>query len=285
MGVFFLMAGTQYEDFRLMVLKFSADRQHGHQLFFKPHNVRAEEPLKPRDRTLFLANIPPWATVKAITRIFQKNGPVEAVYFQHEPSVGPPPPPPMPDTDSLFQDPTSPYNFATGFRFGYVVYKMPQGVRNAMTKMDILELAVASTIEQPIVSGVKRWAQEYNNKFVEEEKLLENVKSYMEDYDKKVAEAKLIDERLSQPDEDGWVTVTKKQEKKPEKRKKAAEDDSKKGRGKKNRRKKKKVELTNFYSHQIKEDKMNNIRALREKFEEDKQKIAKMKQERKFRPF
>jgi len=283
--VFFLMAGTQYEDFRVMVLKFSADHQHGHQLFFKPHNVRAEEPLKPRDRTLFLANIPPWATVKAITRIFQKNGPVEAVYFQHEPSVGPPPPPPLPDTDSLFQDSTSPYNFATGFRFGYVVYKMPQGVRNAMTKMDILEPAVASTKEQPIVSGVKRWAQEYNNKFVEEEKLLEDVKSYMEDYDKKVAEAKLIDEGLSQPDEDGWVTVTKKQEKKPEKRKKAAEDDSKKGRGKKNRRKKKKVELTNFYSHQIKEDKMNNIRALREKFEEDKQKIAKMKQERKFRPF
>ena len=276
------MAGTQYEDFRVMVLKFSADHQHGHQLFFKPHNVRAEEPLKPRDRTLFLANIPPWATVKAITRIFQKNGPVEAVYFQHEPSVGPPP---LPDTDSLFQDPTSPYNFATGFRFGYVVYKMPQGVRNAMTKMDILEPAVASTKEQPIVTGVKRWAQEYNNKFVEEEKLLEDVKSYMEDYDKKVAEAKLIDEGLSQPDEDGWVTVTKKQEKKPEKRKKAAEDDSKKGRGKKNRRKKKKVELTNFYSHQIKEDKMNNIRALREKFEEDKQKIAKMKQERKFRPF
>ena len=94
----------------------------------------------------------------------------------------------------------------------------------------------------------------------------------------------MIDEGLSQPDEDGWVTVTKKQ-KKPEKRKKSAEDDSKKGRGKKNRRKKKKVELTNFYSHQIKEDKMNNIRALREKFEEDKQKIAKMKQERKFRPF
>ena len=154
-----------------------------------------------------------------------------------------------------------------------------------MTKMDILEPAVASTKEQPIVTGVKRWAQEYNNKFVEEEKLLEDVKSYMEDYDKKVAEAKLIDEGLSQPDEDGWVTVTKKQEKKPEKRKKAVEDDSKKGRGKKNRRKKKKVELTNFYSHQIKEDKMNNIRALREKFEEDKQKIAKMKQERKFRPF
>ena len=115
--------------------------------------------------------------------------------------------------------------------------------------------------------------------------LMERVTSHIEDYDRKVAEARLLDEGLSQPDEEGWVTVTKKQEKKPEKAKKAGEDEMKKGRGKKNRRKKKKVELTNFYSHQIKEDKMNNIRALREKFEEDKQKIAKMKQERKFRPF
>ena len=138
------MAGTQYEDFRVLVLKFSAEHKHGHQLFFKPHNVRAEEPLKPRDRTLFLANIPPWATVEAITRIFQRNGPVEAVYFQHEPSVGPPP---LPSPDTHFPDPTSPYNFASGFKFGYIVYQMPQGVRNAMTKMEIEEPAVASTKE------------------------------------------------------------------------------------------------------------------------------------------
>jgi len=276
------MAGTQYEGFRVLVLKFSAEHNHGHQLFFKPHTVRAEEPLKPRDRTLFLANIPPWATVQAITRIFQRNGPIEAVYFQHEPSVGAPP---LPSLDPHFSDPTSPYNFASGFKFGYIVYKMPQGVRNAMTKMEIEEPAVASTKEQPILTGVKRWTREYNSKFVEEDKLMKDVTCYMEEYDKKVAEARLMDEGLSQPDEEGWVTVTKKQEKKPEKVKKSGEEESKKGRGKKNRRKKKKVELTNFYSHQIKEDKMNNIRALREKFEEDKQKIAKMKQERKFRPF
>ena len=51
------MAGTHYEDFRVLTLKFSTEQKHGHQLFFKPHNVRAEEPLKPRDRTLFLANM------------------------------------------------------------------------------------------------------------------------------------------------------------------------------------------------------------------------------------
>ena len=221
------MAGTHYEDFRVLTLKFSTEQKHGHQLFFKPHNVRAEEPLKPRDRTLFLANIPPWATVEAVTRIFQRNGPIEAVYFQHEPSVGPPP---LPSLDSHFPDPASPYNFASGFRFGYVVYKVPQGVRNAMTKMEVEEPVVASTKEQPILTGVKRWTREYNSKFVDEEKLMESVTSHIEDYDRKVAEARLLDEGLSQPDEEGWVTVTKKQEKKPEKAKKAGEDEMKKGR-------------------------------------------------------
>ncbi len=57
-------------------------------------------------------------------------------------------------------------------------------------------------------------------------------------------------------------------------------------RGKKNRKKKKKTtQLKNFYSFQVKEDKMTHIKELRRKFEEDKLKIAKMKAERKFRPF
>jgi len=102
-----------------------------------------------------------------------------------------------------------------------------------MTKMETEEPAVASTKDQPILTGVKRWTREYNSKFVEEDKLMENVTGYMEEHDRKVAEARLIDEGLSQPDEEGWVTVTKKQDKKPEKVKKVGEEDSKKGRGKK----------------------------------------------------
>lgn len=127
-------------------------------------------------------------------------------------------------------------------------------------------------------------AEEYNGQFVAEEELAGNIATFMEAHDKKVASAKEAVEQLGEPDEEGWVTVAPK-ERKEKKVEKVDKVDKKGGRGKKNRRKKKKVELTNFYSHQIKEDKMQNIRALREKFEEDKQKIAKMKQDRKFRPF
>ena len=40
----------------------------------------------------------------------------------------------------------------------------------------------------------------------------------------------------------------------------------------------------NFYSFQIRESKKNKIVEMRKKFEEDKQKINRMKQERKFKP-
>ena len=90
-------------------------------------------------------------------------------------------------------------------------------------------------------------------------------------------------EEFEEPDEDGWITVAKVDKKKPVK-----PTDSKlseKMKGKKNRRNKKKLELQNFYSHQVKEEKVNKIQMLRKKFEEDKLKIAKMKADRKFRPF
>jgi len=276
------MGDATYQDFRTLRLKFSADCEHSHQVFFKPHNVRVEEPMKPRDRTLFCANIPPWATSDCLARIFRRCGAVEATHLQLQPSVGPPP---LPPTTSLFPDPSSPYNLGTGFKFAYVVFASPAGLRHAMGKLEVGEVMVASTKEHPITLGVRRWAQEYNDQFVKEEELMEEVTRYMGEHDKKVAEDKAAEEQLGEPDEEGWVTVTKQDKKKPEKAKKLDEEKKEKGRGKKNRRKKKKVELKNFYSHQVKEDKMTNIRALREKFEEDKMKIAKMKQDRKFRPF
>merc|ERR1712012_1334290 len=107
----------------------------------------------------------------------------------------------------------------------------------------------------------------------------DEIDTFMKDYDKNVADMKQKNEELEEPDGDGWVTVTKKID---TKKSKPSSDVSKKDTSK---RKKKKLELVNFYSHQIKEEKINKIQLLRKKFEQDKQKIAQMKTERKFRPF
>ena len=275
------MTDQQFEDFNVLKLKFSNLSNSAHHLFFKPHNVRVDEPLKPRDRTLFITNIPPWATTDCIKRIFQANGPVEEVYFQDTPSVGPPPSP----GDQIFVKKGDPYRVGSGFRFAYVVFERALGVKNAMTKMDLSKEVVASTTENPIMVGVKRWAMEYNDQWRKEEEVKESIETFMVEFDKKVADNKKADEEMGEPDEDGWVTVTRQDKKKPAAVKVAKEQEAERGRGKKNRRKKKKLVLQNFYSHQVKEEKMDRIQELRKKFEEDKQKIAKMKSERKFRPF
>merc|ERR1712083_1187904 len=227
-----------------------------------PHSVRSDETSKPADRTLFLANIPPWASAEAIKRIFQPNGAVEAVYFQTEPSIGSPPEP----SDPLFPSPDSPYRVGHGFKFGYVVFSKPSAQSNCMTKMDVSFPRFCSTEDHPIAVGVKKWCGEYNSLVVKESVLQANIDEYMTEYDSKVAKEKQEDEELGEADEDGWVTVTKAAKKRPARTKKV-------------------TELKNFYAFQMKDEKLSRIQELRKKFEDDKQKINKMKMDRKFRPF
>merc|ERR1712183_1086800 len=120
---------------------------------------------------------------------------------------------------------------------------------------------------------------EYNEQCRSEDVVKESIETFMVEFDRKA------EDEMGEPDEDGWVTVTRHDKKKPAAAKVSKEQESERGRGKKNRRKKKKLVLQNFYSHQVKEEKMDRIQELKKKFEEDKQKIAKMKSERKFRPF
>merc|ERR1711942_358584 len=103
--------------------------------------------------------------------------------------------------------------------------------------MDLTKVVVASTVENPILVGVKRWAMEYNEQWRKEEEVTESIETYMVQFDKKVAEAKKVDEEMGEPDEDGWVTVTRQDRKKPASVKVPKEQEEG-GRGKKNRRKK-----------------------------------------------
>ncbi len=93
-----------------------------------------------------------------------------------------------------------------------------------------------------------------------------------------------------QPDADGFVTVTYGRKK----RRQGADAGTGAGAGgskrrgggrTKGRRKKKGYELQNFYAHQMREAKREQLARLRAKFEEDKARIERMKAARKFKPF
>lgn len=275
---------TELTEYKTLKLKFSSSQSCYHHVQFKAHNVRVEEETKPRERTLFVANLPPWVTVDAVKRIFQTNGTILSVFFQLQPSVGPPELV-KPSREVLFPPDifSDPYSLESGFKYAYVVFEKNVGVRNALTKMDLKREYLVSLESQPVETGVVRWNSQYNSSVVDVSKISTEINTFMKNYDENLALQKTKEEELEEPDDEGWITVTK-----PEKNKAkvlSTEEGSNTKKGKKGRRKKKKVELKNFYSSQIKEEKLSKVQELRKKFEKDKEKIAKMKSERKFRPF
>lgn len=111
--------------------------------------------------------------------------------------------------------------------------------------------------------------------------LQQEVDSIMADFE--LGEKAAIEERerrLLEADEDGFMMV------KPRKKRKRVEaTPSRRGSGGPRNRKKKTYELKNFYSHQKREEKREKLYELRQRFEEDKLKVAAMKEARKFKPF
>jgi len=272
------------EGFSILQIKYGEANKHPHQIFYKPHNVRLLEPSKPTDRTLFCANIPPWCDKDTVRRLFLPNGAIQSVFLELQPNVGEPTKP----SDKYFPNKSrDPYVTGNGFKFAYVVFERASSVRKCMTNMNPDTVHVASTKQKPLLTGLKKWIKDYNEQVHNDpEKLLAEVHEYMTEFDADQAKAKQDEEKLGEEDDEGWVTVTKTSKLKTAKARKEGDDKTRKVRGNKSRRKKKTATtLKNFYAHQIKSDKIGHIEELRKKFEEDKQKIAKMKAGRKFRPF
>lgn len=96
------------------------------------------------------------------------------------------------------------------------------------------------------------------------------MKEEVGEYDRRREEEKQMKKRLTEPDEEGWITVVRKRPLRPHTLP---------------QRKRKKKELLNFYRFQQRETQRQQIAQLRKQFEEDKQRVAEMKTHRKFKPF
>jgi ribosomal RNA-processing protein 7 len=142
------------------------------------------------------------------------------------------------------------------------------------------------------------------------------VDSYMKSFEEQeIIQLKQREEQLTKPDDDGFMTVTHryhsfihsfnhtyqkyseqhcKHHMNPylyltrKKRKITDSEDasshkSRSGSGKK--KQKKHTELTNFYHYQLKQQRVQDLDNLRKKFAEDKEKVSRLKEQRKFKPF
>lgn len=257
--------------FLFAVIKIQPSKNSGaiHDLFVKEHSVRQKTVDRPTGRTLFVLNVPPYVNKQNFSDVFtEAAGDVQNVFFAEKATV------------PLIEDPTVtskyfPESELFKFKVAYVVFKRADGLENA------LELSVLPPLDckRKLLTGVDKWTQEFTDKMPLDETVFEQeINDFMAIYDEDTGNKKT--QKDEEEDDGGWVTVGKGGKKTFEQK----ESVINKLEGKVEQGKQKK-ELRNFYTFQIRENKMKDIISLRRKFEQDKQKIQSMKKTRRFKPF
>ncbi|XP_062846988.1 ribosomal RNA-processing protein 7 homolog A [Trichomycterus rosablanca] len=263
--------------FTVLSLKFHTNSSAQHQLCVKEHRVRAEKSEhRPTDRTLFILNVPPYCSQSILKDLFSQFGPVQTVELSEKPGA---PEEKHPDLSPHFKPPNK-----QCFKVAYVVFKHPSGVAAAKAHPYDSPLVVSSR-EKPLHTGVRKWIHEYRRSFVKTETLQQAVDDFMSRFDKskdEEAERQKKEAEQQQEDEDGWTKVTKGGKGAKSRPHSEAADQRT---VQKEHKKKKRKELLNFYSWQHRNTQKEHIAELRRKFEEDKQRIALLRAQRKFRPY
>ncbi|CAL9693633.1 unnamed protein product [Knipowitschia caucasica] len=262
--------------FSVISLKFCSSSEAEHKLYVKEHKVRDEKSSRrPLDRTLFVLNVPPYCTKAVTERLFSQFGKVTSVELRDQPG-------------SSQQEINLSHIFRPaekhGFKVAYIVFENSSSIKVAKSHPPT-EPIVVSTEDHPVKTGIQKWIQNYKKSQIQPDKLKGIVDSFMEDYDKRKeeeAEKRRIEEEQQQDDEDGWVKVTKGH--KGAKARPHSEKANQRTLAKEIRKKKRK-ELMNFYTWQHRNTQKEHIAELRKKFEEDKQKIALLRAQRKFKPY
>ncbi|CAG5897461.1 unnamed protein product [Menidia menidia] len=261
----------------VLSLKFTSDSVAQHFLYVKEHRVRAEKSSRrPLDRTLFVLNIPPYCSEGVVKDLFSQFGSVDSVELRDHPGSfqddGP-------RLSRLFRPAEK-----KGFKVGYVVFQNSSSLPAVKSHPHEAPLVVC-TEQRPVATGVQKWIQQYTECFIQPEKIQQVVDSFMQDYDKRKeeeAEQQKQEAEKQQEEEEGWVKVTRGH--KGAKARPHSEAADKKTL-RKEMKKKKRKELMNFYTWQHRNTQKEHIADLRKKFEEDKQKIALLRAQRKFRPY
>uniref|UniRef100_G3NW42 Ribosomal RNA processing 7 homolog A n=2 Tax=Gasterosteus aculeatus aculeatus TaxID=481459 RepID=G3NW42_GASAC len=257
-------------------LKFTSDSVATHKLYVKEHKVRAQTSHRPMDRTLFLLNVPPYCSEVVIKELFSQFGSVQWVDLRDHPGSSPESGPKL----SRFFKPAE----KQGFKVGYVVFQNAASVSAAKSHPHDTPLLVC-TEQRTVKTGVQKWIEQYTQSFCAPDKLQQVVDSFMEDYDKRKAEEadrQKEEAKQQEEEEEGWVKVSRGP--KGTKARPHSEAANKRTLAKESRNRKRK-ELMNFYTWQHKNMQKDQIADLRKKFEEDKQRIALLRAQRKFRPY
>lgn len=162
-----------------------------HTIYCKRHNVRQPSNLTPNNRTLFTTGWPPYCSINEIKELFSRAvGQIEDVFLQES-------------TGSV--DENKP--LSGGYMVGYIVFHEESDVTRALSlcseEIAPLNCCIGET-------GLKKWCHEYQENYQSENILEKGSKMGVTAYDEWLEKERKRKKHLSEPDEEGWVTVTKK---------------------------------------------------------------------------
>lgn len=236
---------------------------HFHQLFVKQNETTPtkRDTIRPKDRTLFVLNVPPYIQKHNLQNAFEDAGQLEEIFvcdkpgdFQEE------------SQSRFFSQQTDKFSF----KCAYLVFKTSRGLQNA--------LKLKQVASGPIKCGLQKWCDDYLARLPNPVELQSEIDSYIAAYDDK---KQLEDEQAKnqEPDDDGWVTVTKKTHPVIEKKESVLSRIEQKEKVKKGKK-----ELKDFYRFQLKDTKVRQLAQLRKRFDEDKKKVEILRNSRRFKP-
>jgi len=155
-------------------------------------------------------------------------------------------------------------------------------MKNSDTKKKIKKITVPSTLY-----GIQKWIKEYRDRFSIDLKQVEQTsREFLSLNNFKSNEQSQTNNHSNDADDDdsGW-TVVSRSLKKTRQRMIPSTDKTLNRLRAKHKYSNKNKELVNFYKFQMTDKKSDQLEQLKMKFELDKQRIAQMRQQRKFKPF
>lgn len=141
--------------------------------------------------------------------------------------------------------------------------------------------------------GISKWVKEYRDRFsIDLDQLEQTSRQFLAQNNLKLKEKSQNGNHSNDDDnsnddgddEDGWTVVSRSLKKTRQRMIPSTEKTLNRLRAKQKRSSAKK-ELVNFYKFQMTDKKIDQLEQLKIKFELDKQRIAQMRQQRKFKPF
>ena len=261
-----------------------------HYVFVRPHESKKSNDLYPKDKNLFMVNLPIDTTIPHLQRLFRHCGTISRVEFHRDQMV---------EEFKDFNPISSHLNLHKSASNAHVIVENEDAIHRVMTMKSRKRMWTTSSHnenneneteikdeDQIIPFGIVKWIQNYLHSIPETQILQESVDKELlefEEYEYEMKKEALAKRNV--PDADGFITVTRargrRNTNKDEKGASVVAVSQKQVANLKPKNK----ELPDFYRFQMRENKRNQLADLRQKFELDKKRIEELKRRRKFKPY